>query len=419
VTPAITNPDLLHIAVAALGGAAIGLEREWSGHAAGPDARFAGVRTFTMLGGISGVIGWLWLVGVQLIAVVLLAGLMALIVAAYARASARTADGTTEVAAIVTSGAGVLAGLGLLGLASGIIATAALLLVEKSRLHGWVAHVDEPELRAGFRFAVMAVVILPLLPVGPFGPGPGVRPRELWTLVLFFSGLSFVGYLARRAVGEEQGYSIAGLLGGIVSSTNVTLNFSRASRDPAAPAAALAAGVLAACAVLFVRLLIATAVLSPPLSIRLLPLFVPAFIVGVAAVVWGWRRRGREEAQPQGPANPLELWAAVQMAVLFQLVLFLTSFMNARFGTSGVLITGAIVGLTDMDALTLSMSRQVAAGGSVDLAAMAVSVGVLSNTALKTVIAVVIGRGRFPQIVLTGLSMMAGVLAALMWILLR
>ena len=241
----VASSDVLHILVATFGGAVVGLERQWSGHATGPNARFAGVRTFTLIGGLSGIAGWLCTSGFLPLAMVLLGGLMGLIVAAYARASTRDVDGTTETAAIVTSAAGVLAGLGYIALSSGIVALTSLLLVEKPRLHALVSRIDEPEMRAGVRFAVMAVVILPLLPEGPFGPWGGIRPRTLWALVLFFSGLSFVGYVARRMAGPRQGYALAGLLGGLVSSTNVTLTFARLSQDQGSPRPALAAGVLA------------------------------------------------------------------------------------------------------------------------------------------------------------------------------
>ena len=125
--------------------------------------------------------------------------------------------------------AGVLAVTGSVRLASGIIAITTLLLVEKSRLHSLVKGIDDVALRSGVRFAVMALVVLPLLPEGPYGPLGGVRPRELWALVLLFSGLSFAGYIARRLVGPDQGYLVTGLLGGLVSSTNVTLTFARTS----------------------------------------------------------------------------------------------------------------------------------------------------------------------------------------------
>ena len=133
--------------------------------------------------------------------------------------------------------------------------------------------IDDVGLRAGVRFAVMALVVLPLLPQGPYGPLGGVRPRELWALVLFFSGLSFVGYIARRIVGPGRGYFVTGLLGGLVSSTNVTFTFARTSQREPASARALAFGAVAANAMLYPRVLIATAVLN----LALLPSVFPVF----------------------------------------------------------------------------------------------------------------------------------------------
>jgi uncharacterized membrane protein (DUF4010 family) len=179
--------DALGLLIATLGGAAVGLEREWSGHASGPRARFAGIRTFTLLGLGAGVAGWLWSNGLQVFAAILAAGSAALIVAAYVAASRAQVDGTTEVAAFVVLTAGIVAGVHEVRLASAMIALTTLLLIEKSRLHSLVRRIDDASLRAGFRFAVMAVVILPMLPSGPYGPLGGIRPRQLWALVLFFS----------------------------------------------------------------------------------------------------------------------------------------------------------------------------------------------------------------------------------------
>src|SRR5205809_4053839 len=127
--------DVLDIFIATLGGAAVGLEREWSGHAEGPKARFAGIRTFTLLGLQAGLAGWFWSNEQHMLAIVLIAGASALIVAAYIAASRRDVDGTTEVAALVVLAAGVAAGMRELQLASAVIATTTLLLIEKSRLH--------------------------------------------------------------------------------------------------------------------------------------------------------------------------------------------------------------------------------------------------------------------------------------------
>jgi uncharacterized membrane protein (DUF4010 family) len=178
---------------------------------------------------LAGIAGWIWLQHSQALAALLMAGAVGLVIAAYVASSRRDPEGTTEVAAMVVLAAGLLAGTANWGLAGGVIAVTTLLLVEKSRLHGIAQRLDDVSVRAGVRFAVMAVVILPLLPEGPYGPWGGLRPRSLWLFVLLFAGLSFAGYLARRAVGGDLGYPVAGLLGGLVSSTNVAFTFSRLS----------------------------------------------------------------------------------------------------------------------------------------------------------------------------------------------
>ena len=405
------------LVTAALGGAAVGLEREWSGHASGPEARFAGIRTFTLLGGMAGIAGWLWSLQYTVFAAILLAAGAALVVAAYASASRHNVEATTEVAALVVLGAGLLSGIGHLRLASAIFALTVLLLAEKSQLHAMVARIDDVSLRAGIRFAVMAVVILPLLPEGPYGPLGGVRPRLLWMLTLFFSGLSFGGYLARRLVGERLGYPLAGLLGGMVSSTNVAFTFARLSRAEERARAPLALGVVAACTVLFLRVLTATTVLNAPLTRALLPYFAVPFLVGVMTLLPLLRRGPAEPSSPAEVKNPLQLRNALQMAVLFQVVLFGVHAMQQRFGDAGLLVSAAVLGLTDMDALTISMARSTANGAPLEVAAQAIAIGLTSNSILKTLLAVTLGRGRFrleAGVVL--LVMTLALAASLLWL---
>ncbi len=312
----------LAIGVATLGGAAIGLERQWSGHAVGPGARIGGIRTFTLLGMVGGVAGWLFRGGGGALAMALLLGAAALVVAGYAAASRRDHDGTTEAAALVVLAAGALAGTEQYRLASAIIALSALLLVEKSRLHAAVARLADAEIRAGIRFAVLAIVVLPLLPEGPYGPWGGVRPRELWVWVLLFSGISFAGFILRRTVGERRGDFFAGLVGGLVSSTSVTFTFARTARGDAARSRTLAFGLLASCAVMYLRILGASAILNPGLAWELLPYLLPPFVATALLTTAGLRRRVEADASVHDPGNPLELRAALQMAALFQLVLF-------------------------------------------------------------------------------------------------
>ncbi len=407
------SEPVLALLVAMFGGAAVGVERQWSGHASGPDARFAGVRTFALIGALGGLAGLFWSWGATGASVALLSATGALVVVAYIRASRRDIDATTEVAAIVVLAAGVTAGLGHTAVASGTVAVTALLLFEKSRLHDLVARVEGDELLAAFRFFVMAVVILPLLPEGPFGPLGGVRPRALWLLVLFFSGLSFVGYIARRLVGPNHGYPLAGMLGGMVSSTSVTLSFARLSRDNAALAVPLAQGVVAANTVLFVRVVVAAAVLSPALAVRLAPLVAAPFVIGCVAVVSGLLRERPIEVSPAQVRNPLQLRGALEMALLFQVVLYVVYAVQQRFGEGGLLATAAIIGLNDADALTLSMAAGVGQGRlAPDVAALAVTVGLLSNTLLKGGLAAAIGEGRFRAITIAVLTLMALALGA-------
>jgi len=394
----MSAPNIVGLLIAALGGAAVGLERQWSGHADGPGARFAGIRTFTMLGAVGGFSGYLWTAGVTTPAGILLAGAVAVVAAGYVAGSRQDVDGTTEVAALVVLAAGLLAGLGSIRLASGITALVTLLLVEKSRLHALVLRIDDVGLRSGVRFAVMALVVLPLLPEGPYGPLGGIRPREIWALVLFFSGLSFAGYVARRVVGLGHGYFVTGLLGGLVSSTNVTLTFARASKTERTAERALAFGAVAANAMLYPRVLVATTILNAAVVPSLIwYLAAPALVAALLTAV-GARRSTAAGAPDVSLRNPLQLAAALQMAILFQAVLMAVHLIRDTWGQSGVFTSAAVLGLTDVDALTVSMARGVAQTVSPDVAATAIAIGVLANTAMKLALAVFLGGPRFRTI---------------------
>jgi uncharacterized membrane protein (DUF4010 family) len=385
------------LAVAALGGAAIGLERQWSGHASGPQARFGGIRTFTLLGVIGGLSGWIGAGDLIPVAALLVAAAAAIIVAGYVAASRADVDGTTEIAALVVLAAGVLTGAGQLALASGVVAATTVLLLEKSRLHTLVTRIDEAALRASARFAALALIVLPLLPAGPYGPLDAIRPRELWVLVLFFSGLSFGGWVARHLIGPRHGVIVSGLLGGIISSTAVTLTFARQSRGADAPRLALAAGAIGACTVMLVRVAVACAVLNPALAITVPRYCGVAFAIGAATLLAIWRidRSSPPTSTQPMDDSPLQLRAALQMTALFQLVLFVIVAVQARWGSTALIATSALVGLTDLDALTLSLARSAATPPMLETAGAALAAGVLANTLLKLVVAVVVGRGSF------------------------
>ena len=333
--------------------------------------------------------------------------------AGYVRASKIDIDATTEVAALVVIGAGVLAGLGQLGLSAALTTITVLLLAEKPRLHGLVARLDEPTMLAAARFAVMSIVILPLLPEGPFGPGPGIKPRELWILVLLFSGMSFVGFLAQRMSGAA-GYPLTGLLGGLVSSTSVTLNFARLSKTHPNQDTPLATGAVAASAILFLRVATAVAILDATLLPVLVRYLAAPFATGLVAVGLAWRSLRGSHHEGGDVSNPLQLRSAVELTLMFLAVLYIVYYVRQWVGDAGLMLTGFVLGLTDVDALTLSMTRNVATGISIETACRAILMGIIANSIMKAIIAFAIGTRRFGWQAGAALLAMAGSGAAVL-----
>lgn len=411
-TPSVSELDLaLRLGVAALVGLAVGLEREWSGHTSGPDARFAGLRTFLLLGIIGGAAGLLQLAGFSGLATAIIAGAIALAVSAYLAAVRRPGadiDGTTETAAVAVVVLGCLAGVGWTALAAGAGSVVVLALSQKTRLHWLVGRVGETELLAALQFAVLALVVLPLLPDGPYLGPIQLRPRMLWSIVLFFCGLNFLGFLARRAFGARNGYAATGLLGGLLSSTGVTFDFSRVSRLEPGLGSALALGTIGACTVLVPRIIVVSSVLNPAVGWRLATLVWPPALIGAVIIAIGWKRRGDKPIPPETrePESPLRLTVALQMAVAFQIAITALAFVTDRWGTMGIYPSAVVLGLTDVDALTVSMSRSTQ-GIAPEVAATAIAIGVLANTMLKMTVAAIIGVSAFRRWAITGLAALA------------
>jgi uncharacterized membrane protein (DUF4010 family) len=405
----MTSPETIDVAVrfgvAALGGLAVGIEREWSVKRRGHAPHFAGTRTFLLLGLLGALGSELVRSGPGAAGTMLFVAGAALIVVAYAITSRKgDVGGTTEVAALVVLAGGALAGMGRLTVASALFAITTLVLVQKGMIHTFVARIRSNELLAAVRFAVLALVIFPLLPVGPFGPPPGARPQELWTLALVFSGLSFISFIALRLVGLDRGYGLVGLLGGLVSSTATTLNLSRESRRAPQLGRVLAIGVTAACTVLPLRVLILLSGLNLTLAVETMRYLLPPFGAGLMVTALAWRRRDRSAIKAEMPRNPLRFGAAIQLALALQIALWVMGWVGERFGASGMLASAALVGLTDLDGLIYSMIKLGSLSGT---AAKALAVGVLSNTCFKMGVALAVGKGPFRSRAATGLAVLA------------
>jgi uncharacterized membrane protein (DUF4010 family) len=281
------------------------------------------------------------------------------------------------------------------------VAVVTLILGEKKIIHGFVRRIDEREMHAALVFAVLALAVLPVLPEGPYGPWDSVRPRLLWSVVLLFSGLNFVGYVARHAIGYHRGIPIAGLVGGLLSSTAVTIDFARQSRREPALHRALAVGVVGACTVLLLRAVLASSLLYYPVGIALSPYIVAPLLVGIAFVAPALRRVPTEagDEAARDTQNPLGLRSAIPMAFGLQVLLTGFRFLSDRIGTQAVLPSAALLGVADVDALTFSITQFARSGGPVGLAARALGIGIVANTALKIAIAAVLGAPAFARAV--------------------
>jgi uncharacterized membrane protein (DUF4010 family) len=273
---------------------------------------------------------------------------------------------------------------------------ATFLLSAKERLHPLARRTSAEDVAATLKFLVVAVVVLPLLPDETYGPFDVLNPHKLGILLVLISGISFAAYAAIRLLGPERGLGLTGLLGGLVSSTAVTLAMSSRVRDRNDLADAGALAVMMASTMMFLRVLVVVAVIDPALVGRL------AYPMGLGAagglvaclVLWRRSRRAAHPASGVELRNPFELGRAVVFALLFGVALLAAKAASVHLGASGTYAVGVLAGATDVDAVALSMSELALAGGVAPaVAAVAIFLGVAANTLVKGGLALT-GGGR-------------------------
>jgi uncharacterized membrane protein (DUF4010 family) len=376
-------------------GLLLGLERGWHGRDAREGGRIAGLRTFALVGLLGGGGGWLAsLTGAVVLAFAFL-GLAGLLALSYRVRLKENEDLglTTIVAVLLTFALGAVSVLGGPALPAAIAVIAALLLTMKERLHRWVARINRLELDAMLRLALISVVILPLLPDRGYGPGAALNPYEIWWAVVIVAGLSFVGYAAIRLGGADLGILLTGLFGGLASSTSTTVALSRLARTQAGLGPVAASGAVVAGSVTFLRVLALAAIFEPSL---IAPLAVPMGVMAVAGLggvaILRMRDRGGDRASDlETVANPLNLGAALAFGALLTLVLLALHVLEAWLGEAGIHVAAALSGVTDVDAITVSVARLVGDDLAVTAGATAVFIAAAVNTAVKAGIAIGMG----------------------------
>jgi len=381
------NSLLARFLVALMIGVLVGVEREFSQREDDSEDLFAGVRTFPLisLGGFIAAAATDFSDWAFPVAFLFLAGLT---VAAYLnRAFRRDQPGTpTLIAAMAVFLLGGLCFWGELGLASSAAVIMALFLSYKLELHQLVTKLEVEDVKGIILLALITVVILPVLPNRDLGPGGIFNPRTTWLMVVFIATISFSGYGLSKILGDRAGITSTGLLGGLVSSTAVTLTFTRRCRSMPDRAEAYATAIALATTTLYPRILLILLVWSPAMLTGLLLPFSIFFVAGLVGSIALWRSLTNFEIKRMEMRNPLEMRFALQFGLLFAAILALVELAYEFLGSEGVLVTGFVAGLEGLDAITLSVGRMVP--GTIDpvTAAHALLLAVVANTLVKGVI---------------------------------
>lgn len=400
--------------VAGLLGFLIGLERERKREMVG--SIFAGVRTFPLIALFGAITALLSREAGSAIMVVGFAAMAVLIGLAYWRETAgEKVGGTTEVAAFVTYGLGVFAGLGFFAAAlAGAVITTGILSLRKE-LRRFTQALSSEDLFAVVQFAAVSLVILPLVPNTELGPWGVWNPRQIWLLVVLISGISFIGYVAVKVVGPRRGIGISGLMGGLASSTAVTMSFTHRSRVQPVLANTFAVGVLGATAVSAPRLLVLLAIVEPSL---VLPASIPlgTLFVGTSLIALFLSRRPIPDDRGPAVSNPFELVTALQFAVVFAAVLLLTRAAEVYLGEGGVYFASALAGVAQMDAITLSLGRQAQGTLAAAVAVKGLALALAANCVFKGGLAYSLGGRRFGVIVLSAFLAVGALTVAATWI---
>ncbi len=383
---------LLHLLVSVGIGLLIGLEREYAKRVVDQEVQlFAGIRTYTLItifGFLAALISDHY--GSWILAIALL-GLLAFLVMAYKMtAHPGHFGGTSEMSSVLAFLLGALVHEGHVLLAIIITVIVSGLLSLKRPLHRFVASLSMGEVRAIIQFVVISAVMLPFLPNKPFGPYLIWNLKDVWTMVVLVSGISLLGFLAGKVLGDRKGTLVTGLLGGLVSSTAVTVDLARLTKQKEVRLVTAAVTIIAASTIMFPRVLLETFVLNLQLAEALvLPLGV-ATACGLIAAFLTHRQGDHAPTAAHSASNPLNLGLALQFAILYMGVRWLVAFTMHRYGSGGTYVAALLSGATDMDAITLSMARS-AKDGNIDLARNAVLLAAASNTLFKMGLAFVLG----------------------------
>ncbi len=398
--------QFLQAGVAMAIGFMVGLQREYAFRTSDREL-IAGERTFALIG-LAGFLAAMAadILGSALafIGTILLVGLFTAI--AYFMDSRRGQVGlTTEIAVLITIMTGALCYWNQMTLAVAIGIATTVLLSLKLETDRLVLALTREDIFAALQLAVISAIILPILPNESLLPPPFdvLNPFKIWLMVVFISGINFIGYIAIKIAGPERGTGITGLLGGLVSSTAVTLGFTERSNRESMLAKPFALAIMIAWTVMFVRVLVEVAVLN----IELLQyVWLPISVSGIVALLYCFILHLTQKAvDKQGLefSNPFDLVSAIKFGLLYAAVLLVARAAQLYFGDPGIYLSSLISGLVDVDAITLSLA-QLSRSGDVGMhvAANAIVIATIANTFLKGIMVLIGGAVMLRKAILPG-----------------
>ena len=386
----------------------IGLERQFSKQVNEKEEQFAGVRTYAMVSIFGFLAAFLskelggWLFGIAL------GGLFVFVIVSYLQISRKAGNrgGTSEIATIITFLLGAMVFLKFILFALIIMVVVLLLLVFKPSLHSFVKKLTREEVRAIILFVIMSALIIPFLPDKNFGPYGLWNLKEIWKMVVLVSGTSLVGYMVSKILGNK-GTLLAGLLGGLVSSTSVALTFSRRSKAASSDTSSFfyAMGIISACTIMFPRILFEVYVVNPSLSRQLWLPIILVSIAGFGAAFLIYKiKKAKPDAERLPLRNPLDFSTALKFALFFAGIQWIVKFCTEKFGNKGTYFAGAISGVTDVDAITLSMAKMGTGNEQSIIAINTILLAALSNTLVKFIIVVMVGSAQLRKTAFIGFA---------------
>lgn len=405
-------------------GLLVGLQREYASGRRRDDADdaradrrqvFAGVRTYTLLallGSTGALVAEMSGSPAAFAAVLLIIGGM-MSIAYYVSAREGQIGLTSEVAALLTVLAGALCFWGELAFAAALAVTITVVLALKVQTRSFAQSITSEDVRATLTFAVLTLIILPVLPTKGFAGPPFdvLVPHKIWLMVVFISGISFLGYVMIKVVGAQRGVGLTGLLGGLASSTAVTLSFSQRSRSLAGFAKPFALAILLSWAVMFARVLIEVAALNGPLlRVVALPMGAAgAVCLAYCAYLYFSANEDQSESDDDFK-NPFELGPALAFGFIYMVILLGANAARIYFGDAGLYVSSIVSGLADVDAITLSIAELAGGDDGLELStgARAIVMAAASNTLVKGSIVLTAGSASLRKVILPGLVLTVG-----------